>query len=173
MKIPKTEFKAIIKECLKELVAEGALDHMVSGMVNERAVTIQQQAVMQDPRVMAAAMQSAGGNPQQAHLMQQIFADTAVNSLPQHMRNEVPGGGMGVNLSMINEQPLAPSTGYLPQRNPLPPRDAVQQMVAGPQASANTRWANLAFNSPISNRPGGSTTGGAGFLPGSKKGNFE
>ena len=172
MKIQKTEFKAIIKECLKELVAEGALDHMVTGMVTERASTIQQQAMMQDPRIVATAYQTAGGNPQQAALMQQIFADTALNTLPQHMRNEVPGAGMGVNLNMINEQPMPSSTGYLPQRNPLPPRDAMslQQQQGGSPAS---RWANLAFNSPISNRPGGSTTGGTGFLPGSKKGNFE
>lgn len=171
MKIQKTEFKAIIKECLKELVAEGALDHMVTGMISERATNLQQQAVMQDPRVVAAAMGTAGGNLQQAQLMQQIFADTAVNSLPQHVRNDVPGGGMGINLSMINEQSSSPSTGYVPQRNPLPPRDMVNTQPAGNGFPSN--WAKLAFNSPISNRPGGSTGGGSGFLPGSKKGTFE
>ena len=169
MKIQKTEFKAIIKECLKELVAEGALDHMVTGMVTERASTIQQQAMMQDPRIVATAYQTAGGNPQQAALMEQIFADTAVNSLPNHMRNEMPGAG--ANLASLQEGMIpSPPSGYLPQRNPLPPKQAVQPQQ---QATPASRWANLAFNSPISNRPT-QGAGTSGFLPGSsKKGSFE
>ena len=169
--MPKSEFKNIIKECLKELIQEGALDHMVGGAISEQSAMMQQQLAVQNPMVRAAAMQTAGGNPQQAAIMEQIFADTAINSLPQHMRNEVLGAGMGVNLAALNEQGMVPSTGYLPQRNPLPPRNMVAQQ-QGP-ASAASRWANLAFNSPISNRPGNSAAGGAGFLPGSKKGSFE
>jgi len=176
MKIQKTEFKAIIKECLKELVAEGALDHMVNGMLAERSNVLQHQAVMQDPRIKMAA----NGNP----IMEQIFADTAVTSLPQQQQGIMPNGmGMpaGVNLGMLGENLASPSFGCVPQgRNPLPPRDpqavaALQQMAQPlqPQNSAST-WARLAFNSPISNRPGGPRgSGGEGHLPGSRKGSFE
>ena len=73
MKIQKTEFKAIIKECLKELVAEGALDHMVNGVLAERSTFVQQQALMQDPRIKMAA----AGNP----IMEQIFVDTVLVDL--------------------------------------------------------------------------------------------
>jgi hypothetical protein len=173
MKIQKTEFKAIIKECLKELVAEGALDHMVNGVLAERSTFVQQQALMQDPRIKMAA----AGNP----IMEQIFADTAVTSLPQQQQGLLPNGmtlPAGVNMGMLGENLSAIQQG----RNPLPPRDpqavaALQQQYSQQQtqAPANT-WARLAFNKPISNRPsqsGGGFGGGSGHLPGSKKGNFE
>jgi hypothetical protein len=174
MKIQKAEFKAIIKECLKELVAEGALDHMVANTLAERSTVLQQQSVMQDPRIKMAA----AGNP----IMEQIFADTAVTSLPQQQQGILPNGmalPAGVNLGMLGENyPSSPSFGYVPQgRNPLPPRDpqavAALQQMAQPQAPAST-WARLAFNSPISNRPGGQRgMTGEGHLPGSRKGSFE
>ena len=170
MKIPKAEFKSIIKECLKELINEGAIDHMVGGMADERAMAVQHNNMLQDPRVRAAASQTAGGNPQQTALMEQIFADTALNSLPHHMRNEVPGQGSGINLAAIDES-FSSSKQHLPQRNPLPPRHAQQQSQQRQAGSPASRWANLAFNSPISNRPSGG--GSAGHLPGSKKGSFE
>lgn len=171
MKIQKTEFKAIIKECLKELIAEGALDHMVGGMLAERSNVLQHQAVMQDPRIKMAA----GGNP----IMEQIFADTAVTSLPQQQQGIMPNGmplASGVNLNMLGE------AGMVPQgRNPLPPRDpnAVaslqQQYQQHEQQNPASTWARLAFNKPISNRPAqsGGGFGGGGHLPGSRKGSFE
>lgn len=174
MKMPKSEFKNIIKECLKELITEGALDHILTGVVSEQAMVHQQQLASSNPIVKAAAMQTSGGNPQQAAIMEQIFADTVVNSLPQHMRNEMPG--MGANIASLQEgmnMPSSPSIGYLPQRNPLPPREAVSQLQQ-PVNSPASRWASLAFNSPISNRPTqGSVPGGGSFLPGGKKGKFE
>jgi len=169
MKIQKTEFKNIIKECLKELINDGALDHMVTGMVNERAQTIQQQAIMQDPRIKMAA----AGNP----IMEQIFADTAVTSLPQQQQGIMPNGmplATGVNLAMLGEN--------IQGRNPLPPRDpqAVamlqQQFQQQPVQNSTSPWARLAFNKPISNRPAQSGGFGSGgnHLPGStKKGTFE
>ena len=178
MKIQKTEFKAIVKECLKELVTEGALDHMVGGMLAERANILQQRNVMQDPRIKMAA----GGNP----IMEQIFADTAVTSLPMQQQGIMPNGmtlPAGVNLALLGENtaPSSPSFGYVPQgRNPLPPRDpnavaALQQQYQQQQTqqSSASTWARLAFNSPISNRPGGPRGTGEGHLPGAKKGSFE
>jgi hypothetical protein len=168
MKIQKTEFKAIIKECLKELINEGALNQIVAGVLSEQP---SQQLLPVNPIIKAAAIQTAGGNPQQTALMEQIFADTAANSLPHHMRNEVPGL-MGANFASLQENMIAPPpSGYLPQRNPLPPKQAAIQQAP---ATAASRWANLAFNSPISNRPtNGSGAGPTGFLPGAKKGSFE
>lgn len=165
MKIQKTEFKAIIKECLKELVVEGALDHMVNGMLAERAAMLQQHSIMQDPRIRMAG----NGN----HMMEQIFADTAATSLPQQQQGILPNGmqlPVGANLAMLGEAGF----GHAPQaRNPLPPRDPNSMMQQQPQQSSASPWARLAFNSPISNRPGGPRGSGEGHLPGSKKGSFE
>lgn len=177
MKIPKTEFKNIIKECLKELINEGALDHMVGGMVGERAGMVQQQVALNDPRVRMAAMASGGGNPQQTQLMEQIFADAALNSLPQQMRNEQPNMMNFMNNATAGGQPQ-----YYPQeqdfsshpqagfgRNPLPPRDPQAMQQQQRQGGPASRWAGLAFNSPISNRPSQGPGGVNGFLPGSSK----
>lgn len=169
MKIQRTEFKSIIKECLKELITEGALDHMVAGLTSDRT----NQAYMNDPRVKMAAAQIAGGNPQQMQMMEQILADTAMHSLPEHQAAmnrlpngmPMPGSMGGAQQEMLNEY----ST---PQRNPLPPRDMQQRQQQA--TGAASRWANLAFNSPISNRPQSGAGGtGSGFLPGAKKGSFE
>jgi hypothetical protein len=177
MKVQKAEFKAIIKECLKELVSEGALDHMISGVVTERSQAIQQQNLLQDPRIKMAA----GGNP----IMEQVFADTALNS----MQPQQPSMPYGLNPDMVgqsfNPMMMQPQQQQMmvPQgRNPLPPRDP--QAVAALQAAVTTHvqqqqpmsnWARLAFNKPISNRPAqsGGGFGGGGHLPGAKKGSFE
>lgn len=187
MKIPKAEFRAIVKEALQELISEGALDHLVHGtLMTERPHLYaqhqpQQQGMMlHDPAMRAAAMQAAGGDPQQFAVMEQVFADTAMNSVPFHMRNDPsPGmmGGQGGGGYYPQQQQMPPA--YAPQyRNPLPP---LQQQPApsgppqgpGPGGAPQNRWAHLAFQSPISNRPqsGGGSSGG--FLPGSKKGKFE
>lgn len=176
MKIQKNEFKAIIKECLKELINEGALNPILSGLLSEQSsgdvFKDQQQIPVNNQLIKAVAMQTAGGNPKQAEIMEQIFADTAVNSLPYHMRNEMPGSG--ANIASLSEGMVTPSYSqntFTPPRNPLPPRELTQQQ----PVTAASRWANLAFNSPISNRPSshGVGPGASGFMPGAKKGSFE
>ena len=179
MKITKTEFKSIIKECLQELVSEGALDHMVARVITERVA-------MQDPRVRAAAFQAAGGNLGQANIMEQVFADTMMNTLPQqqHAQNMLGNGmalppGMQVGMmgevvysdpqQMMQQQPPQQQQYSVQGRNPLPPRDPHQTQ----QPQTASTWARLAFNSPISNRPGGARGGDPAHLPGSKKGSFE
>jgi len=177
MKITKTEFKSIIKECLQELIAEGALDRMVGGML----MAEQYRAV--DPRVRMAAMQAAGGNLQQANIMEQVFADTAMTSLPQQMQaaNMLPNG-----MALPPGMSLTMGGGGMP-RNPMPARDPnvasqvlqeqrqqyQQQQQMTPASPPMSTWARLAFNSPISNRPGGARGSGPDSLPGSKKGSFE
>lgn len=187
MKVQKAEFKAIIKECLKELVAEGALDHMVAGVIAERSQVVQQQTLLNDPRIKIAA----AGNP----IMEQVFADTAMHSMnPQQPQQPVqmPYGlnpdmvGQSINPAMLNySMPQQQMQQMIPQgRNPLPPRDpqavaALQAAVVGHinenQQQPVSNWARLAFNKPISNRPAqsGGGFGGGGHLPGTKKGSFE
>jgi hypothetical protein len=125
-----------------------------------------------------AAMASGGGNPQQTQLMEQIFADAAINSLPQQMRNEPPNmmnfmnnveGMAGGGFPQQQQQPQFYPQQQAYARNPLPPRDpqAVMQQQAG--GAPVSRWAGLAFNSPISNRPAQGPGGVNGFLPGSSK----
>jgi hypothetical protein len=168
MKIQKTEFKSIIKECLKELINEGALDHMVGGMTSDRSQAVQQQAILSDPRIRMAAMQSSGGNAQRAEIMEQIFADTALNSLPeQQAASNRLGNGMPIPQSMLNE---STGNGNFPQRNPLPPRESAATTQRPGFASD---WARLAFNAPISNRPQSGSSASSGFLPGAKKGSFQ
>lgn len=177
MKISKVEFKGIIKECLKELISEGALDYMVGGMIAERAA-------MQDPRVQQAASMGVG------LIEQQVYADTMMNSVPeqQNAGNRLPNGmqlPQGMNMNMIGvplPNGIVPTTGYVPQRNQLPPRDpnaptlqqqALQEQYNRQQQTQGgpaTNWARLAFNKPISNRPNNQTQNG---LPGTKKGSFE
>jgi hypothetical protein len=175
MKIPKTEFKAIIKESLKELINEGALDHILAGLLSEQASTMQQYAAMNDPRVKMAAAQIAGGDPRQSKLMEQILADTAMNTLPeQQSANSRLPNGMPMPGNMMSEmQGYNMPSGMGVPRNPLPPREMVQQ----PQQQGRgfvSEWARLAFNSPISNRPQSGAAGApGGFLPGAKKGSFE
>ena len=180
MKIPKTEFKAIIKESLKELISEGALDHIFASLLSEHVGGYQQQAMLNDPRVKMAAAQIANGNPQQSRLMEQILADTAMNSLPEQqsansrLPNGMPMPGSGM-MNEIQNYNLGGMGAMSTPRNPLPPREMIQQQ----QQQANgfaSEWARLAFNSPISNRPkagGGIPGSSGGFLPGSKKGSFE
>ncbi len=161
MKIQKTEFKAIIRECLKELITEGALDHMVGGMMSERSMAVQQQAMMSDPRV-----QQLSSDSYQA----QIFAETAMNN--DHVRQAGATNIMGG--AMMQEQYGAQVPSYATQqRNPLPPREqqqAMQQQQGGQQPAS--RWANLAFSKPLSNRPANGGAGGGSHLPGSKMGSF-
>lgn len=164
MKIQKTEFKTIIKECLKELVNEGALDHMVGNMMAERSIGAQHQAMMSDPRI-----QQLSSDPYQA----QIFAETAMNA--DHIRQAGAVNNIGSAMMMMGEQ-YAPNNGYASQRNPLPPRDQ-QQVTMQPQQGngqpISSRWASLAFSKPPSNRPSGAAGGmGGTHLPG-KIGSFK
>jgi hypothetical protein len=162
MKIQKTEFKAIIRECLKELITEGALDHMVGGMMSERSMAVQQQAMMSDPRIQQLSTDS---------YQAQIFAETAMNS--DHVRQAGSTSIMG-GAAMMQEQYGAQVPTYATQqRNPLPPREQQQAMQQqGGQQQPASRWANLAFSKPLSNRPSSGGGPGGTHLPGSKMGSF-
>lgn len=143
------EFKALIKECLKELIMEGALNHLLPQQQNQPIQVV-------DPRVQYAAQvgaQIGGGNK----IYENIFADTMMNTLPQQQANDpqalmanpyVQPMGMYNNgyqqqqpqyiqpqpQQYVQQQPQYLNSGYQPQYAPQ------QQQ---PQHASN--WARLAF----------------------------
>lgn len=190
LKISRSEFKSVVKESLRELIAEGAFNSMFTSLVLES----QQQMVMQpavDPRIQAAAIAAARGNPKQTSVMNEIFMDTMMRTIPEREAQENNiAEGVSLNQFPMFQQamqqqppqqvPMLPPQAFLqPQqqampRNPLPPRDPNFQppMPAGMlNEGAASPWARLAFNKPITNRPPGGFAPGGGALPGMNKHN--
>lgn len=105
MKMTRTQLKALVKECLVEILAEGL------GSDISEAVTAPRQASpsgrrgggsmmhtngarMPTPAVKEAVKEMAAGNS----IMESLLADTAKNTLPEFMeqnRQMSGGGGMG------------------------------------------------------------------------------
>lgn len=215
MKIPRNEFKIVIKECLKELIAEGALNNAIAQLIQNQGIPISgmQNVMPTDPRIQAVA-QSVARNGGDAKLYETIFTD-AIGTMayqngvdPQQMMQNNMGamGGMGMNGMMpqqqMMQQPMAGNYyqdfGQQPQQMmPMQPQYMsqmpVQQqpMMQQPQnqlmlhqqgqqqqgqGGGISRWAQLAFNSPIKNRPdgeGGMPGMGNSGSPGSNMGKFD
>jgi len=163
MKLTKSEFKAMIKECMRELIKEGAFGQTITESKTTKPKTAQQptsrlgSTAGRDPMVaerarLAArrmagaedeldAMMPAGyesgptsqiqnpglqnlvestarmmakGDSQLAESYASIFADTAVNTLPQMMANDtdrrgygnLAAAGMQGQVEKVNEQEL-------------------------------------------------------------------
>ena len=213
MKIPRSEFKAVIKECLKELINEGALNNVVSQLIQTQGIPVaqnqmsnmQQNNPTMDPRIQAVA-QSVARNGADAKLYEAIFAD-AVGTMayqngvdPQLMMqgNNNMMGNMMPQPQMMNQgyfggypQQMMPNQYGMQQPMPMQ-QQPMMQMQQGtsqqlmlhqqnpqqPQQGGGggmSRWAQLAYNSPIKNRPdseGGLTLGNGGS-PGSNMGKFD
>lgn len=195
LKISRSEFKSVVKESLRELIAEGAFNSMFTNLVMES----QQQMMVQpavDPRIQAAAIAAAKGNPKQASVMNEIFMDTMMRTIPEREAQEnAVAEGVSLNqfpmFQQVVQQPVPqqpfgfPQTQHVPMpqafqpqqmvpRNPLPPRDPNFQppQPAGMlNEGAVSPWARLAFNKPITNRPPGGFAPGGGSLPGMNKHN--
>ena len=217
MKIPRSEFKVIIKECLKELIAEGALNNTISQLIQTQGIPVngmqQQQQMMQqnnmplDPRIQAVAQSAARGGD--SKLYEAIFQDALGTVAYQQggdqqamMQNTFDGmggmGGMGGQQMMMpqggsmnngyynNGYPQQPQymnmQGPMMQQQMMPQQPqqqlALRQQGGQPQSPAGgmSRWAALAYNSPIKNRPasedGGPLTLGNIGPAGSSMGNF-
>lgn len=144
MKVSRKILKALIKECLLELLTEGLGDQ-----VNESVRAIPRRGAQPPPRSLPpqqplsggrlptsaltqAVMQEAGGDP----VMQDILADTAMTTLPNRMANETPDGGA------MGQPPPPPGTAehVVAQMEPA-------QLVGEESAS---RWASLAFDAKAS-----------------------
>ena len=176
MKIRRDQFKTLIKECLQELIAEGNISLAGASMVPQQ---------QQNPHVRALAMQTK--NPT---MMEKIFADTANNSLPEHLSSDptnINGNFQGMMPDMNNNFEMQ-QQGFVhvPQLNQQQFYPQQQQMMPQQQFANNNNngasaspWARLAFNSPIRNRPGSDSGmssvfggGSANFLPGQNTGKF-
>lgn len=156
-KINKSELKQLIREVLTEMMGEGKL-----------------------------APPQAQGN-----VLERVLADTAVTSFPIAMQAEA-AMGMGMQQGYGYQQQPSQGYGYPPQGPQYPPQQTMPgwgyQQGYGPpqgmpmngnqgllpppqqtQGDPSKRWASIAFNKPISNRPGSETSGfgnSDGFLPG-------
>lgn len=152
MKIRRDQFKALIKECLQEIIAEGGINLAGSVLVPEQV----------NPYAKALASQTKNPN-----MMEKIFTDTAANSLPEHL-----AGDMQYPYNPQLNQAYGPPQNmvHVPQLNQqiYPQQYPIQHQ--NPAASASP-WARLAFNSPIRNRPG-NDSGTGNFLPGQNTGKF-
>lgn len=115
MKLNRAQFKKILKECIRELITEGAFDNVIKENVQAPTARLAPQdlvapghAAPQQPfnsvghmtpnqrlrelsRV--AAAQAGKGDPKQAAMMESIFADTAMTTLQHQLGTEMGGGG--------------------------------------------------------------------------------
>lgn len=187
--IKKSELKNIIKEMLLEMIKDGSLNEVF---------------VAASPKIQAA---TANTNSTNKSMLELAFADTAMNELHKHQQAVDPNqmlhafqqqqmnpnpmmNGMFPQNNMVNVPPLGMGMmqpqqpqnwnnqqQMMPQQGWNNQQQMMQPMPQQPQQGMN-RWAALAFNSPIVNRPSkeGSPLLGAineeGFLPGQGRGRF-
>ena len=184
MKMPRSEFKSLIKECMKELIAEGALNNVVidaiKGISYQTPPQQHNMLVSQNPinPTISALANSVAKNPMEAKLYENIFADSAQtammqnnadpNLIAQQQMSQMNMGNAGFNgmqgygqqpnpyFQPVNNHNFVPQQGYQqfqqPQHNPQYLQNSPVQGNNGGGNGFN-RWAQLAFNSPIKNRP--------------------
>lgn len=170
MKITKTEFKAIIKESLKELISEGALNGVLSQLISESGVAAyqggnhQSQLMTQeaDPRIKLLAASMGNKDARFGAVMEEVLNDTMYNTVPQHsaMAERAEAGvdldglqkygvsfptGPGSQQQLMSEQQPQHMANpqFVTPRNPLPPRDPGYQqpaMLNENRQSVNDGW---------------------------------
>lgn len=138
MKISRHQLKALIKECLREILNEGLGDvssmkptvESVRPRPRQKSGSLDQPIVSKPTEALKhAVVMESGGNPTLAA----ILADTATTTLPKMLAGDRPGtvpqGGGAVELAVANSTP--------------------EELFGEESAS---RWANLAFDSPSPKR---------------------
>lgn len=175
MKIQRSELKMIVKECLKELISEGAFNNLMTeamGSVPQQQLAPPYYGQPQPygpPRPMnpaaRATAQSMAKTPEEAALYETIFADSHQTMMAQDGASVDPrdiARYQQANYQQYQQQQYfeQPQNGYYqqPQYAPQQPQqpqymhrqNAMQQ---GQPPRGGNRWADLAFNSPIKNRP--------------------
>ena len=154
MKLTKSEFKEMLKECIVELLTEGKLSagqlagdsqHQQQGMRPTFAQHQQQESpegytanTRLNEAVRATAMAVAKGDPKQSKMFESVFQDTAMTTLQVKLQaDKVLSGGGGY--------------GGLPATPQEKESDTVQL-----NSFANkSRWATLAFGGSNGKLPGG------------------
>ncbi len=138
MKVSRKILKALIKECLLELLTEGLGDNLnesIKRVPRKGSLTQTQAPATQSQGLGTAALkqaviQEAGGDP----ILQDILADTAMTTLPKRLASETASGvpttqpRVGLAESIVAE--IEP-----------------QQLVGEENAE---RWASLAFDAKAS-----------------------
>ena len=186
MKIQRSQLKEIIKECIKELLAEGSLNEMFVPQGNQQMLHMNQPKQQLDPRVRSVAA-SVGKTPKERAMFESILSDT-LNTAAEQQAGEVDpqywnqeyqnqlqqqnnNTGM-VHVPQINQmygmqqQPQQPQYPAMMQQG-YGNTGYQQQPMNNMGAGYSSPWARLAFNSPISNRPkDGVGVSNSGFLPG-------
>jgi len=109
MKLNKIQFKKILKECIRELIVEGAFNNVIKENVeteypnrrpaandfvpNPREVGTQTPNDRLKEIAKIAAQDASKGDPKSAAMMASIFEDTARTTLQSQMGAEGKGGG--------------------------------------------------------------------------------
>jgi hypothetical protein len=141
MKLKRNEFKAMLKECILELVQEGKLFQdstaktRSSGIaptnkLNEATESSGIDGITPNTRLNEAVKLTtqlvSKGDPKKSAMYQNIIADTAKTTLQKQLANQMTGGGA------------------LMEGAVLPEERALDQAQLG-MFAANQRWAQLAF----------------------------
>lgn len=145
MKMTKSQFKSLMKECLSELINEGAFDRkleqiaeskMRSGHVPQGSNSLNEQGFSGAPsganhRLLEAVRMVAGSQPNERRSMfQEILMDTAMTTLQRQLSGEMGGGGTG----LMENVPVSPSQ-----------RAADENELAALAGGNPQRWALAAF----------------------------
>lgn len=204
MKIQRSELKAIVKECLKELIAEGALNNVISEAMQTQQMPMmnygypQQMSIMPNSMGVSGKVKTVAGSiaktSEEAKLYETIFSDAEM-TMRQQDGSDVDPQNVIRNMQMqaptqdyyFQQQPQY-NQGYMPPpqqyqqpyQQPVPQQPQFMHNIRGQQPqrgnqSQGSRWASLAFNSPIKNRPdaSGGSVGSLGGGPGTNMGKFD
>lgn len=139
MKLKRDEFKAMLKECILELVQEGKIFQGGGGVSTPRAPGTPTPGVLAegadttpntrlDEAVRMTTHMITKGDPTKTALFQSIIADTARTTLQKQLANQMSGGG-----------------GTLLEGTTLPEEREFDKAQLG-MFAANNRWAQLAFS---------------------------
>lgn len=142
MKLKRDEFKAMLKECILELVQEGRIfqgsaqapsrpaQPSSNSKLNEVTELGDSDGMTPNTRLNEAVRVTthliSKGDPKKAALYQNIIADTARTTLQKQLANQMSGGGVLMESAV------------------LPEEREVDQAQLG-MFAANQRWATLAF----------------------------
>lgn len=165
MKLNVKQFKTLIKECLRELIQEGAFETMLSEAVipktHPNVPMPYQPHPGASPHVMNAVHEivegMARGNPAMSAMMTEIFADTAATTLPMQntndprLLNRTMGGATQMEMNQFSQgmhmpvpPQMQPQQAYGMHGVPMMKPPGVlreHQSVENPAS----RWAQIAF----------------------------
>lgn len=138
MRMTKSQFKVLMKECLTELINEGAFDRkleqiaegkMRGGYIPQAPNSLNEQAnslpAGTNPKIMEAVnIVTMGQQGSRKSMFQEILMDTAMNTLQKQLSGEMSGGGAGLMENMpvsqmqkaADEQQIAALAGGNPSR---------------------------------------------------------